>query len=113
MSWLDIFKRKPRVPGSAVGVSFEDDAPTPGKIAYTAEEVAGAGVSKAEVEELLVDIIAKSYIAARNGRASITMTHDNILALHMAAKDLKRSGYKVSVYPSGVVPLPYITVSWM
>ena len=113
MSWLGIFKRKPRGPCGVVGVSFEDRTSTPGKIAYTAEEVAEAGVSQAEVEELLVDIITKSYVAARNGRASITMTHGSILALHMAAKDLKRSGYKATVTPGGALFLPYIVVSWV
>lgn len=112
MSWLDIFKRKPRVPGSAVGVSFEDDAPTPGKIAYTAREVAEAGVSKAEVEEIVQEVTRRCHEAALQGGESIGYSHENSNLLNHVAKELTRLGYEVSSSPGFRDFNPEISISW-
>ena len=67
MSWLDIFKRKPRERVSVVGVTFEDDEPAYGKSAYTTKEVAEAGVSDEKVQSLVWDITTKAYVVAQGG----------------------------------------------
>lgn len=98
MSWLGIFKKKPRAP---YGVSFEGDTPAQGKIAYTAKEVAGAGVSDGEVQRLVQVITAKAYVAAQEGRTGIGHRHENANVLKRAGQQLRDMGYGVRFDPGG------------
>ena len=117
MSWLDIFKKKPRAPWGMPGVSFEDDAPTPGKIAYTSKEVAEAGASADQVQLLVQDITAKAYVAAQKGCTGIGYSHDNANRLKRAGEQLTRMGYSVRFYPGGegyygMVLSPLLSINW-
>lgn len=112
MSWLDIFKRKPQARWSVVGVTFEDDTPAPGNVAYTAKEVAGAGASADQVQLLVQDITAKAYVASQKGRTGIGYSHDNANRLKRAREQLTRMGYSVSFYPSVDGSSPYLSIDW-
>ena len=117
MSWLGIFKRKPREYWTVPGVTFEDDTPAPGNVAYTAKEVAGAGASADQVQLLVQDITAKAYVASQKGRTGIGYSHDNSNRLKRAGEQLTRMGYSVRFYPGGegyygMVLSPLLSINW-
>ena len=112
MSWLDIFKRKPQARWSVVGVSFEDDPPAPDKVAYTAKEVAEAGVSDEKVQSLVWDITAKSYVVAQKGHTGIRYSHENANLLKLAGQQLKGMGYSVRFDPGDDGFSPHLAISW-
>ena len=117
MSWLDIFKKKPRARWSVVGVSFADGTPAQGKIAYTAEEVAGAGAGDDQVQRLVQVITAKAYVAAQEGHTGIGHRHENANLLKRAGEQLRGMGYGVRFDPGGETYngdnfSPHLSISW-
>lgn len=112
MSWRGLFKRKPREYWTVPGVTFEDDTPAPGNVAYTAKEVAEAGVSDDQVQLLVQDITAKAYVASQKGRTGIGYSHDNANRLKRAREQLTRMGYSVSFYPGIDGSSPYLSIDW-
>ena len=132
MSWLDIFKKKPRAPRAPYGVAIVNDVPPQtgnptvpfitqitgnkpgqGKKTYTAKEVAEAGISGSEVEEIVQEITRQCYEAALQGDESIGYSHKNSNLLNHLAKELTQMGYEVN-FLSGSGPISSrITVSWI
>lgn len=131
MSWLGIFKKKARSPRAPYGVVIVNDVPPQtgnptvpfitqitghklgqGKKTYTAEEVAEAGVSKAEVEDIVQEVTRRCYEAALQGGESIGYSHENSNLLNHVAKELTRLGYEVSTSPGFRDFNPEISISW-
>lgn len=118
MSWLGIFKRKPRTLGGVPGVSFETGTPAPGNIGYTAKEVAKAGVDDVEVQCLVQVITAKAYIAAQEGHTGIGYRYGNANLLKRAGEQLRGMGYAVRFDPGGETYdgdyffSPNLSISW-
>lgn len=126
MSWLDIFKKKPRDPDPHTARIVNDvpfitqitgHKPGQGKKTYTAKEVAGAGAGDGQVQRLVQVITAKAYIAAQEGHTGIGHRHGNANLLKRAGQQLRDMGYAVRFDPggdgySGVVFSPYLLISW-
>ena len=112
MSWRGLFKRKPQARWSVVGVSFEDEPPSPYKIAYTAKEVAEAGVSDEKVQSLVWDITTKAYVIAQKGPTGIGYCHKNAKLLKLAGQQLRSMGYSVRFDPGGDGFSPYLSIDW-
>ena len=112
MSWLDIFKRKPQARCSVVGVSFEDEPPSPHKMAYTAKEVAEAGVSDKKVQSLVWDITTKAYVVAQKGATGIWYCHKNAKLLKRAGQQLRLMGFKVRFNPGREGTSPHLSIDW-
>ena len=112
MSWLDIFKRKPRERVSVVGVTFENDGPVYGKSSYTAKEVAEAGVSDEKVQSIVWDITTKAYVIAQKGPTGIGYCHNNAKLLKREGQQLRRMVYSVRFDPGGEGSSPYLSIDW-
>ena len=112
MSWRGLFKRKPQARWSVIGVSFEDEPPSPYKTAYTAKEVAEAGVSDEKVQSLVWDITMKAYVIWQKGPTGIWYSHNNAKLLNRAGHQLRSMGYSVRFDPGREGSSPYLSIDW-
>lgn len=134
MSWMDIFRKKPRDPYGAVIVNdvppqtgnpsvplitqVTEHRPGHDKKTYTAKEVAKAGVDDVEVQRLVQVITAKAYVAAQEGHTSIGHRDENANLLKRAGEQLSDMGYDVIFNPGGrtnngyYYSSPLLSISW-